>query len=76
MFIASSPGNKRQEPGSRQDLPTGDGDAPLVVGKPAAGSISSTLLEQVVDERIHDAHGFVLIPRSEELKRHPELVYL
>uniref|UniRef100_A0A3Q2WE28 Uncharacterized protein n=1 Tax=Haplochromis burtoni TaxID=8153 RepID=A0A3Q2WE28_HAPBU len=37
------------------DLPGGDGGALVVVGQ--AGGFSGDTLEDVIDERIHDAHG-------------------
>ena len=44
-----------QEPHSRLDLPGGDGGPLVVVGQ--AGGLSSNPLEDVVDKRVHDAHG-------------------
>ena len=45
----------QEEPDSSLDLPRGDGGALVVVSELA--SLSSNTLEQVVDERVHDAHG-------------------
>ena len=40
---------------SRLDLPGGDGGPLVVVGQ--AGGLSGDSFEDVVDERVHDAHG-------------------
>ena len=45
----------QEEPDSSLDLPGGDGGPLVVVGKTAG--LSSDPLEQVVDIRVHDAHG-------------------
>ena len=45
----------QEEPDSGLDLPRSDGGALVVVSELA--SLSSNTLEQVVDERVHDAHG-------------------
>ena len=45
----------QEEPDSSLDLPGGDGGPLVVVGKTAG--LSSNPLEQVVDKRVHDAHG-------------------
>ena len=45
----------QEEPDSGLDLPGGDGGPLVVVGQ--AGSFGSDPLEDVVDERVHDAHG-------------------
>ena len=47
--------SRQEEPDSSLDLPRGDGGALVVVSELA--SLSSNTLEQVVDERVHDAHG-------------------
>ena len=44
-----------EETHSGLDFPGGDGGALVVVGK--TGSLSSDTLEDIVDERVHDAHG-------------------
>ena len=44
-----------EEPDSGLDLPGGDGGPLVVVGKLAG--LSSDPCEQVVDKRVHDAHG-------------------
>ena len=44
-----------EEPDSSLDLPGGDGGPLVVVGETAG--LSSDPLEQVVDKRVHDAHG-------------------
>jgi len=44
-----------EEPDSGLDLPGGDGGSLVVVGK--TGGLSGDSLEDVVDERVHDAHG-------------------
>ena len=41
---------------SRLDLPGGDGSPLVVVGE--TGSLSGDSFENVIDERVHDAHGF------------------
>ena len=45
----------QEEPDSGLDLPGGDGGPLVVVGELAG--LSGDALEQVVDERVHDAHG-------------------
>ncbi len=45
----------QQEPHSGLDLPGGDGGPLVVVGELAG--LGGDALEQVVDERVHDAHG-------------------
>ena len=45
----------QEEPDSSLDLPRGDGRPLVVVGELA--SLSSDTLEEIVDERVHDAHG-------------------
>ena len=45
----------QQQPDGGLDLPGGDG-RPLVVVR-ELGGLSSDPLEDVVDERVHDAHG-------------------
>jgi hypothetical protein len=45
----------QQEPDGSLYLPGGDGEPLVVVGEPAG--LGSNPLEQVVDERVHDAHG-------------------
>ena len=47
--------SRQEEPDSSLDLPRGDGGALVVVSELAC--LSSNTLEQVVDERVHDAHG-------------------
>ncbi len=49
--LANSPGNKR-----RTAVATGDSRAFVVVSQ--TGGFRSNTLENVVDERVHDAHGF------------------
>ena len=44
-----------EEPDSSLDLPGGDSGPLVVVGK--LGGFSSDPCEQVVDKRVHDAHG-------------------
>ena len=44
-----------QESDSGLDFAGGDGGPLVVVGK--TGSLSSDALEDVIDERVHDAHG-------------------
>ena len=46
---------REEEPDSSLDLTRGDG-GPLVVVSKSAG-LSGDSLEQIVDERVHDAHG-------------------
>ena len=46
---------REEEPDSSLDLTRGDG-GPLVVVSESAG-LSGDSLEQIVDERVHDAHG-------------------
>ena len=46
---------REEEPDSGLDLPGGDG-GPLVVVSQTAG-LSSDSLKEIVDERVHDAHG-------------------
>jgi hypothetical protein len=45
----------QQEPHSSLDFPGGDGGPLVVVGQ--AGGLSSNPLENVIDKRVHDAHG-------------------
>ena len=45
-----------EEPDGGLDFPGSDGGPLVVVGQ--FGSLSSDTLEEIVDERIHDAHGF------------------
>ena len=45
----------QQKPDGGLDLPGGDGGPLVVVGQ--AGSFSSDTFEDIVDERVHDAHG-------------------
>ena len=45
-----------KEPDGSLDLPGGDGGPLVVVGQ--FGSLGSDTLEEIVDERVHDAHGF------------------
>ena len=45
----------QQEPDGGLDLPGGDGGPLVVVGELAG--LSGDPLEQVVDKRVHDAHG-------------------
>ena len=45
----------QEKPDSSLDLPRGDGGPLVVVGQLA--SLGSNTLEQVIDERVHDAHG-------------------
>ena len=44
-----------EEPDGGLDLPGGDGGPLVVVGQ--TGSFSSDTFEDIVDERVHDAHG-------------------
>ena len=44
-----------EEPDGGLDLPGGDGGPLVVVGQ--FGSLGSDTLEEIVDERVHDAHG-------------------
>ena len=45
----------KEEPDSRLDLPGSDGRPLVVVGE--TGGLSGDSFEDVVDERVHDAHG-------------------
>ena len=45
----------KEEPDSSLDFPGGDGGSLVVVSK--LGGFSSNSSEDVVDERVHDAHG-------------------
>jgi hypothetical protein len=45
----------KQEADSSLDLAAGDGGLLVVLGK--TGSLAGNALEDVVDERVHDAHG-------------------
>ena len=45
----------QQKPDGGLDLPGGDGGPLVVVSK--TGSLSSDTFEDIVDERVHDAHG-------------------
>ena len=44
-----------EEPDSRLDLPGGDGGPLVVVGQ--TGGFGGDSFENVIDERVHDAHG-------------------
>ena len=44
-----------EEPDGGLDLPGGDGGPLVVVGQ--FGSLGSDTLEEIIDERVHDAHG-------------------
>ena len=44
-----------EEPDSGLDFPGGDGGPLVVVGK--TGSFGSNALKDVIDKRVHDAHG-------------------
>ena len=44
-----------EEPDGGLDFPGGDGGPLVVVGQ--FGSLGSDTLEEIVDERVHDAHG-------------------
>ena len=44
-----------EEPDSGLDLPGGDGGSLVVVGQ--TGSFSSNTFEDIIDKRVHDAHG-------------------
>ena len=44
-----------EEPDGSLDLPGSDGGPLVVVGQ--FGSLGSDTLEEIVDERVHDAHG-------------------
>ena len=44
-----------EEPDSSLDLPGSDGGPLVVVGQ--FGSLGSDTLEEIIDERVHDAHG-------------------
>ena len=46
---------REEEPDSSLDLTRGDG-GPLVVVSKSAG-LSGDSFEQIIDERVHDAHG-------------------
>ena len=46
---------REEEPDSSLDLPGGDGGPLVIVGQ--AGSFSSDTLKDIVDKRVHDAHG-------------------
>ena len=48
--------SREEEPDGSLDLPGGDGGPLVVVGQ--FGSLGSDTLEEIVDERVHDAHGF------------------
>ena len=48
--------SRQEQPDSSLDLPGGDGCPLVVVGQPAG--FSSNPSEQVIDKRVHDAHGF------------------
>ena len=45
-----------EEPDGSLDFPGGDGGPLIVVGQ--FGSLGSNTLEEIIDERVHDAHGF------------------
>ena len=45
----------KEEPDSSLDLPGGDGGSLVVVSKTAG--FSSNALKDVIDKRVHDAHG-------------------
>ncbi len=45
----------KEKPDSSLDLPGGDGRPLVVVSK--TGSLSSNTFKNVVDKRVHDAHG-------------------
>ena len=45
----------KEKPDSGLDFPGGDGGPLVVVGK--TGSLSSDALKDVIDKRVHDAHG-------------------
>ena len=45
----------KEEPDGGLDLPGGDGGPLVVVGQ--FGSLGSDTLEEIVDKRVHDAHG-------------------
>ena len=45
----------QEEPDSSLDLPGGDGGPLVVVGKTAG--LSSDALKEIIDKRVHDAHG-------------------
>ena len=45
----------QEEPDSGLDLPGGDGGPLVVVGKTAG--LSGDALKEIIDERVHDAHG-------------------
>ena len=46
----------KEQPDGRLDLPGGDGGPLVVVGQ--TGGLSGNSFEDVVDERVHDGHGF------------------
>ena len=48
--------SRQEQPDSSLDFPGGDGFPLVVVGQPAG--FSSNPSEQVIDKRVHDAHGF------------------
>ena len=45
----------QEKPDSSLDLPGGDGGSLVVVSQ--LGSLTSNALEEVIDKRVHDAHG-------------------
>ena len=45
----------KEKPDSSLDLPGGDGGSLVIVSK--TGSLTSNTLEDVIDKRVHDAHG-------------------
>ena len=47
--------SREEKPDSRLDLPGSDGRPLVVVGE--TGGLSGDSFEDVVDERVHDAHG-------------------
>lgn len=47
---------RQQQPDGRLDLSAGDGRPAVVVCK--SGSLGSDALKDVIDERVHDGHGF------------------
>ena len=47
---------REKKPDSSLDLPGGDGGPLVVMGK--TGSFSSNSFKDIVDERVHDGHGF------------------
>ena len=46
---------REEEPDGSLDFPGGDGGPLIVVGQ--FGSLGSNTLEEIIDERVHDAHG-------------------